>query len=274
MDEQIFSENPDESLFEQAAFRNGETYWLASQLMAWLGYENESSFRKAISKAQVACGNLEIPAEDNFVRVTNSDGMPDTRLTRTACYFIVMSADVSKPAVARAQAYFVSMAESIRRYWEEAERVQRIHLRGEVTLREKSLAGVARDAQVTVYALFQNAGYRGMYNLNLTQLRTQRAIGQDRSPLDFMGPTELAANLFRITQTEEKIRKERIVGQRSAEDAAESVGKEVRATMLRTSGTLPEELSIAEDNKEVKKQVKHTTKRLKQIDSLRKKKKK
>lgn len=127
-DEPIFSENPDQSRFERAALHNGETYWLASQLMTWLGYENEAAFRKAISKAQVACGNLEIPAEDNFIRVIHSDGQADTKLTRTACSFVVMSADVGKPEVARAQAYFVSMAESVRRYREEAEGVQSIYL--------------------------------------------------------------------------------------------------------------------------------------------------
>lgn len=267
-----FAENPDPSMFEKTSHTNGDTYWLASDLMRFLGYDNLANFRAAIVKAQTVCLNLDIAVEENFIRVTGPAGESDTKLTRFACYLVAMNADVKKPEVARAQAYFVAIAESIRRYHQEVENVARVHLRGELKHREKSLAGVANESQVFQYGLFQNAGYRGMYNMNLGQLKELRRIPSNRSPLDFMGKSELAANLFRVTQTEERIKNGKVVGQKACEDAAEFVGRKVRETMKATSGTVPEALPVSDDIKEVRKEIKQTAKKLKKIDHLKDKK--
>lgn len=112
-----------------------------------------------------------------------------------------------------------------------------------------------------------------MYQMNIWQLRDSRGIPSKRSPLDFMGHTELAANLFRITQTEEKLRKGSIRGQDAAEQAAEFVGRQVRETMRRASGTLPEHLPPVRDIKEVRQEIKQTARTLKQIDHRKKPKK-
>jgi DNA-damage-inducible protein D len=270
-DEEVFSANPEDSLFEKSSIENGTTYWLASTLMSFLGYDDPTKFRKAISKAQIACATLEtLKVEEHFIGIVGEDGQPDTKLTRVACYFVVMSADVTKPEVAKAQMYFIALAQSVQRYREEAENVTRIQVRSEIKDREISLAGTAAQAGVVEYPPFHNAGYRGMYDMNIWTLREMRQIPSKRSPLDFMGSTELAANLFRVTQTEEKVRKESIKGQVNAQQAAEFVGKAVRKTMKETGGTLPENLPQVRDIKEVRKEIKQTTRTLKQIDSRKK----
>ncbi|HQZ60673.1 MAG TPA: damage-inducible protein D, partial [Acinetobacter sp.] len=148
----------------------------------------------------------------------------------------------------------------------ESENVERVLIREEVSEREKSLSGVAKQHGVTNYAFFQNAGYRGMYNMNLAQLRQLKGINSKRSPLDFMGKDELAANLFRITQTELKVKQDGRRGQGYLESLAEQVGKQVRQAMLDISGTRPESLPPAEDVNTVKKGLKETHKKLKEID--------
>ena len=114
----------------------------------------------------------------------------------------------------------------------------------------------------TGYGFFQNAGYRGMYNLNINQLKAKRGIDTGRSLLDFMGKDELAANLFRITQTELKIKNESVKGQNNLEKAAETVGKMVRRSMIEISNTVPENFTKNEDIKDVKKGLKNTKKLL------------
>jgi DNA-damage-inducible protein D len=122
---------------------------------------------------------------------------------------------------------------------------------------------------VVNFAFFQNAGYRGMYNLDLVQIRRKKGVPAGRSPLDFMGKTELAANLFRITQTEEKIRNEDITGQRPLQCAAEHVGRTVRKTMIDLSGTAPEQLPPARDITRVRGDLKRTGREYARLDEPR-----
>jgi DNA-damage-inducible protein D len=114
--------------------------------------------------------------------------------------------------------------------------------------------------------LFQNSGYRGLYNMNLREIRRHKGVPDGRSPLDFMGKTELAANLFRVTQTEEKIRGEGIRGQPALEHTAEDVGRRVRRTMIEISGKRPENLPPAEDIKQVHKKLKSSHREIKKLD--------
>lgn len=205
----------------------------------------------------------------NFVadkRVRDGKSITDYKLSRFACYLIAMNGDIKKPRVAKAQAYFAAMAIAFQHYIEQAEGIERVHVRSELSDREKSLSGVARKAGVETYAFFQNAGYRGLYNMNLSQLKALKRIPAERSPLDFMGREELAANLFRITQTELKIKNENITGQARAEYAAETVGREVRKTMIKVSGTAPEQLPIVQDLKEVKAQLKKAQRDMRRLD--------
>ncbi|MCX6901623.1 MAG: damage-inducible protein D [Verrucomicrobia bacterium] len=217
----------------------------------------------------IACDALGIPLVDNFVqerRTVNGRELLDFKLSRFACYLTAMNGNVNNPLVARAQAYFVTFAEACRLYIEQAEGVERVSLRAELSDREKSLSGVAGDAGVTDFALFQNAGYRGLYNMDLAKLRQLKQVPQSRSVLDFMGKEELAANLFRITQTEAKIRNERRRGQGELESAAEEVGRRVRRTMQEISGNQPEALPPAGDIKVVRKKLKSAQRVFRKMD--------
>jgi DNA-damage-inducible protein D len=237
--------------------------------MDLLGYDTIQPILKAVNRAMAACAQLDIPIPENFEETKTATGGRDWKLSRFACYLTVMNADPKKKRVAEAQAYFITMAEAFRQYVQAAENVERVVIRADVSEREKALSATVHARGVEQFAFFQNAGYRGMYNLDLAQIRARKGVPKDRSPLDFMGKTELAANLFRITQTEERIRNEDIVGQKPLERAAEQVGKAVRRTMVEISGTPPEALPAAEDIKSVKRALKRTGKEYAKLDKPR-----
>ncbi len=265
----MFGFDFDKNHFETFSHENGFTYWLASDLMTFLGYGSIASFQKAINKAIGACNTLNIPIFENFIQTTTllDKTHYDFKLSRFACYLAVMNSDNKKPMVAMAQGYFASIAGALNDYWQEANNVERIIIREEVTEREKSLSGTAKGAGLQNYPFFQNAGYRGLYNKNISQLKEMRNVKKDASLLDHMGKEELAANLFRITQTELKIKNENIRGQNKLEVAAEKTGQMVRKTMFEISGTRPEDLPTHQDIKTVKKQLKEKNTRLKKIDA-------
>lgn len=253
--------------FEDHARENGFRYWLASEMMEFLDYNSMDPVLRAINRAMAACAQLNITIADNFTETKTKNGGRDWKLSRFACYLTVLNGDPKKKRVAEAQAYFVTIAESFRQYVEQSESVERVVVRGEVSEREKALSATVSMRGVENFAFFQNAGYRGMYNLDLAQIKARRGVPKDRSPLDFMGKTELAANLFRITQTEEKIRNEDIAGQSRLERAAEHVGKTVRKTMIELSGTPPEQLPSEQDIKRVRSNLKRTGKEYAKIDA-------
>ena len=255
---EIFHFDDDSPNFESCGRENGFRYWLASDLMQWLDYSSMDPVRKAVNKALAACANLNIPISENFVEMSLAEGGVDWRLSRFACYLTVMNGDVKNPKVAQAQAYFITMAESFRQYIQNPEGVERVFIRGKLSNREKTLSGVVHTRNIENYQFFQNAGYRGMYNMNLAQIRQMRGLSQKQSPLDYMGKTELAANLFRLTQTEEVIKNNDVRGQTPLERTAENVGRTVRKTMIEISGTPPERLPASEDIKTVKSGLKHT----------------
>lgn len=256
-------------IFENQSRENGFTYWFASSLMIFLGYESMSSFQKAINKAMTTCNTINVPIMENFEQLQHLiDGkiVMDFKLSRVACFLIVMNADSKKKQVAQAQVYFANLAGAIEDYTKESDKIERINIRNEISERESSLSGVAHRAGVVNYLFFQNAGYRGMYNKNINQLKTVRNIPTGKSLLDFMGKDELAANLFRITQTELKIKQDDIKGQSKLEYTAESVGRKVRSTMIEISGIAPENLTKNEDIALIKKELKSKSKTINSID--------
>jgi DNA-damage-inducible protein D len=266
----LFHFDPARPNFEACGRDNGFRHWLASDMMAWLGYANMGPVRRAVQKAIAACAALGVPIQENF-RETKTDGVgADWCLSRFACYLTAMNGDVKNPRVAAAQAYFITVAEAFRHYIQEADGVERVLVRSEVSERETALSGTAAARGVEQYAFFQNAGYRGMYNMDLSQIRRVKGIPDGRSPLDFMGKTELAANLFRLTQTDEKIRNEDLRGQKPLERAAEHVGRKVRATMVELSGTPPERLAPEQDIRVVRSNLKKAGKEFARLTSARK----
>lgn len=260
--------------FENLGHQNGFRYWFASDLMKMLGYTDYALFKRGpINKALTVCSTLDIDVSANFKQTTrNYDGVEhsDYQLSKFACYLVAMNGDVKKKEVARAQAYFITVTEAFKRYVNEVDQVERIAIRGEVSEREKSLSSVVSNAGIENYAFFQNKGYLGLYNMSIKQLKERKGIPANRSPLDFMGKEELAANLFRITQTEAKIRNERIQGQNKLEDAAYAVGVQVRNTMENISGTKPENLPISADINTVKSAIKSTQKEFLKLEQINK----
>jgi DNA-damage-inducible protein D len=260
--------------FENMARQNGFRFWLASDLMRILDYSTMPPILKAANKAMSACAQLNVAIGENFVETKTETGAKDWKLSRFACWLTVMNGDPKKPLVAQAQAYFITMAEAFRQQIQDSEAIERVVIRGEVTDRETALSATVHSRGIETIQFFQNAGYRGMYNLDLKQIRAKKGVPDGRSALDFMGSTELAANLFRITQTEEKIRNEDINGQRPLERAAEFVGKGVRQTMIDLSGVPPERLPPAQDIRKVRAAIKSTGKEYAKIDAVPRKPKK
>jgi DNA-damage-inducible protein D len=258
----VFHFEDDRPNFETLGKENGATHWDENVLMESLGYESASSFVKALTRAKQACLSLGIQCEDHFVRLDNGKHA----ITRFGCYLVAMNGDPRKPQVAAAQAYFAALAETFQSSLEHAEAIDRILIRDEVTDGQKSLASAAKSHGVCNYAFFQNKGYLGMYNMSLERLRQYKGLGSKDKLIDRMGKAELAAHLFRVTQTTEKIENENIRGQPRLEQAAFDVGQKVRRTMEELSGKSPENLPVAEAITKVKQKLMGTPKRLDRIE--------
>jgi DNA-damage-inducible protein D len=249
--------------------------WSARWLMKWLGYESYASFQKAIGRAMQTCSTMEFSIAEHFKAVSLTvDGavQDDFDLTRFACYITAMNGDPRKPEIAAAQVHFASMTETVRILYSDPGNIDRIRLRDEISQNEKALSGVVKSAGVIPerYGLFHNAGYMGMYNMSYNKLKEYKGFQGSGTLLDFMGRQELAANQFRLAQTEAMIKNENIKGQAALEVAAQKVGQEVRATMIRTSGTYPENLPLAEDIKKVRTKLKKANQELQKLDSPKK----
>jgi DNA-damage-inducible protein D len=181
-----------------------------------LGYEKWAQFKKVINRAIAACLTLNINVSENFIpRLSIEDGKPveDFKLSRFACCLTTLNGDPKKPIVAAAQGYFISLSEVLQDIRLDAESVDRIVIRDEISEREITLSEAAASAGIQFFNRFQNAGYRGMYNMEYGQLKELKGIPDvRRSLLDFMGRDELAANLFRLSLTEGRIRKRESTG--------------------------------------------------------------
>jgi hypothetical protein len=253
--------------FEAAGHDNGrgDKCWFARDLMVLLGFERWETFERAIGRAKRACENSGHDPANHFEEVFRADaknpegGRPakNYELTRYACYLIAQNASSRKKQVAFAQTYFAIQT----RRQEIADRdgidfsalsksQQRQYLRNQVVEENKRLATTAMGAGVDGrgFGKFQNRGYQGLYGgRGVDEIRDYKGLPTGAKILDHMGPTELAANLFRITQTEEKLRNRNIKEAWRACDAHFEVGRKVRATMQELSGILPEDLPVEED---------------------------
>ena len=263
------------SLFESLKHVNedGVEYWSARELYPYLGYARWQRFEEAIDRAKESCKSASQPIEAHFTDAGKTFPMPkggtnekkDVLLTRYACYLVAQNGDPRKTEIAQAQTYFAIQTRYAEIQQMEAyqaltsEESKRIFLREELRKHNSKLADAAHNAGVITpldYAVFQNYGYRGLYNgLTAKGIHKKKGLKKGQDILDHMGSTELAANLFRSTQTEEKIRKENIQGKANANNAHYEVGKEVRNTIQRIGGTMPEDLPPAEDIKKLERRV-------------------
>lgn len=260
--------NTEAVTFEDFKNQNGIVYWWASDFMLMLGYNDMCSFKKVIDRATKAFISLNIEYLDNIIRVNrevNGATQVDYKLTRFACYLIAMNGDPKKPKVAMAQAYFAAQTRQFELCVENQSEVERLLIRDEIKEGNKSLSSVAKQAGVEDYAKFTNAGYRGMYNMMNIQLARKRGVPKEKL-FETMGRTELAANLFRITQTEERIKSRSVSGQVELEQTHFEVGREVRDIIVKNTGKNPEQLPQERQIPEVKKALKSEFREMKKID--------
>lgn len=264
-----------EQTFESIKHINeyGEEYWLARELQPVLEYSQWRRFSDAIERAKLACKNSGFAIEDHFADVGKmvdigsgaEREIDDVMLSRYACYLIVMNGDPRKEVIAVGQTYFAvktRQQELIDNYEQLSEDQKRLAIRNEMIAHNKSLAEAAQMAGIEDprdYAIFQNKGYQGLYGgLGAKEIHARKGLKKSQKILDHMGSTELAANLFRATQTDEKLRRENIQGKQAAYDTHYEVGKKVRQTIKELGGTMPEDLptpqkSIAQIEREQEK---------------------
>ena len=252
-----------EQTFESIKHVNeyGEEYWLARELQPILEYVQWRNFVEAVERAKLSCKNSGFAIEDHFADVSKTIDMPkgahkeipDYMLSRYACYLIVMNGDPRKEVIAVGQTYFAvktRQQELIENYEQLNEDQKRLAIRNEMIEHNKSLAEAAQMAGVIEpkdYAIFQNKGYQGLYGgLGAKEIHARKGLKKSQKILDHMGSTELAANLFRATQTDEKLRRENIKGKQAGYDTHYAVGKKVRQTIKELGGTMPEDLPTPE----------------------------
>lgn len=259
--------------FEDFRQDNGISYWWASDLMRMLGYKDMKTFQKVLDRATKAFLSLSIPHHENIIpesREIDGESVQDFKLTRFACYLTVMNGNPKLPEVANAQAYFAEQTRRFELFIQNQNEFDRILIREELTEGNKSLNSTAKGAGVVNYALFQDAGYRGLYNMTSQELKSKRHLTKTDNLADYMGRTELAANLFRVTQTEEKIRNMNIKGQNDLEQTHLQVGREVRMIVQRNTGKNPENLEQEKQLPEIKKELKKGYKNMIKEDNKKK----
>lgn len=263
-----------------AAFRDaarktddGEEYWTARELSKLLGYTDYRNFLTIVEKAKAACRTMRLDPENHFVDVTDMVGIgsgakrerDNIHLDRYACYLIAQNGDSRKKQIGFAQNYFAIQTRRQELADEHgvdfdtlSENQKRLYLRNQVVAENKRLMSAAKASGVRTgqdFGKFNNKGYQGLYGgRGKQEIQQYKRLPAKANILDHMGSTELAANLFRITQTEEKLRSKNIQGKEAACDAHYEVGVKVRQTMKELSGILPEDLPVAEDVKKIARQ--------------------
>jgi DNA-damage-inducible protein D len=263
--------NASNTIFEQIkeVDENGNEYWGARQLSKTLEYTDFRNFQAVISKAKEACKNSGELIENHIVdfneMVAIGSGakreMESTKLSRYACYLVVQNADPSKEVVAQGQTYFaiqtrlqeIKEMDGYNRLPTEDEK--RLFLRNELKKHNLQLAEAAKKAgviQPVDYAIFQNHGYMGLYGgLGAKEIHAKKGLKKSQQILDHMGSTELAANLFRATQAEDKLIRDKVKGKSNANKTHLEVGKKVRQTIKDLGGTMPENLPVEDSVKKI-----------------------
>jgi len=263
---------------------DGVEFWSARDLMPILEYAKWQNFKIVLAKAQIACENSGNDPSDHFTDASKmvaigSDAkreVEDMHLSRYACYLVVQNADPSKEVVALGQTYFavqtrrqeVSDTEALAGL---TENQRRLLLRQRIKHQNTDLASTAKNAGVITgqdFAVFQNHGYRGLYNgLTADMIHKRKKLKKSQHILDHMGTTELAANLFRSTQAEEKLRRDQVHGKDAANQVHYQSGVVVRRAIAELGGTMPEELPTAQSIKTLEREEKKRIAAPKKVDN-------
>ena len=246
---------------------NGVEYWLARDFQTILQYSSWDKFLNVVEKAKEACRNSGHNPADHFSHMVKMVSIgsgaqretEDIKLSRYACYLVIQNADPTKEIVALGQTYFAmqtrrqELSDEFGKF--ESDEEKRLFLRQQMKEHNRYLASAAKEAGVVKsldYAIFQDHGYKGLYGgLGQVDIHRRKYLKKGQKILDHMGSTELAANLFRATQTEDKLRRENIRGKDKANQTHFEVGKKVRQTIKELGGTMPESLPSAENIKKI-----------------------
>lgn len=263
---------------------NGVEFWYARELMVALGYTKWGNFKNVISKAKETCEGSSINVFEHFadvgrvLKVGNNADMPidDIKLTRYACYLVAQNGDPRKKAVALAQTYFAVQTRKQELTEEEYKRLsedeKRLYNRKTVSDRNKYLFDTAKISGVKNYGKFNNAGYMGLYNGETAEaIRKRKGLNEKQEILDYMGSAELGANIFRITQTDELLKTNKVNNENEACETHNRVGKAVRKAIKDLGGTMPEDLPTPE--KSIKELQREEKRKLKALNKLTKAKK-
>lgn len=218
--------------------KNGVEYWQARELMPLLGYQGWEKAEEVVGRAARACHNSGQTVDNHFhqtvkmVKIGSNTmrQIRDWKLDRYACYLIAQNGDPNKQEIALAQTYFAVQTRKQELFENLSEADKRLFVRGEVATENKKLFSTAKRAGVTKFGSFNDAGYKGLYGMPLADIESRKGIKKGEL-LDRAGTTELAANLFRITQTDEKIKKDNIKGDDLASRTHFMVGGKVRQTI-------------------------------------------
>ncbi|RXE72309.1 DNA damage-inducible protein D [Muribaculaceae bacterium Isolate-002 (NCI)] len=243
---------------------NGNEWWSSRELAKALTYTDYRNFLEVMRKAWDSCKNSGQNPNHHFVKVTEMIPIGKTAerevetwlMSRYVCYLAVQNADPSKTIVAQAQTYFAIQTRRAEKLLDtpfSEEEEHRLMLRSEMKKHNTRLASAAKESGVLTnkdYGIFQNAGYKGLYGgLDQDDIHKRKKLKENQRILDHMGSTELAANLFRATQTEDKLRRDKIQGKAAANRTHFEVGQKVRDTIMELGGTMPENLPTPESIK-------------------------
>ena len=238
---------------------DGSEYWSARNLAKVLGYTRFDKFQNAIQKAEIACANSGQRVEDHMSHVRRmidvgkgaKREVEDVLLSRYGAYITVQNSDPEKEIVALGQTYFATQTrrQELTDQWEALPEAQkRLTLRGEINVHNTNLAAAARQSGVVQpkdFAIFQYHGYMGLYGgLKAADIQTRKGLGNNQHILDYMGSDELAANIFRASQTKQKLERDKIKGKENANRTHFEVGKKVRETIEELGGTMPEDQPV------------------------------
>jgi DNA-damage-inducible protein D len=241
----------------------GNEFWSSRDFARVLGYADYRNFEQVVEKARLACFNSGQRVDDHFVDITEmieigkggQRPVQTTAMSRYACYLVIQNADPGKEIVALGQTYFAIQTRRQELSDQQIEDGRRLLLRNELKRHNTQLAEAAKACGVVEprdYAIFQNHGYQGLYGgMTAQDIHLHKGLKKGQQILDHMGSTELAANLFRATQAEEKLRRDKVKGKPAANQTHYEVGKKVRQTIKELGGTMPEELPAADSIKKL-----------------------
>lgn len=254
---------------------NGVEFWYARELMPILQYSNWQNFEKIVNKAKISCENSNINVLDHFTDISKmvqigsgaERKQQDYELTRYACYLIAQNGDSRKKVIALAQTYFAVQTRkqeiTEKEYSMLTEDEKRFYQRNLTRKGNYSLNQAAKKAGVKNFDKFHNSGYKGLYNGETADdIAKRKGLRYREDILDNMGSEELAANLFHITQTESRLKKDNIDSEKEANKTHYNIGKNIREVIAKNGGTMPEDLptpkkSLKQLEKEKSKQLKN-----------------